>query len=90
MAGLVVMCAAFVVAGIDGGSVMVMSDSVSPSFGSDQQSWATDCVFSANRTRILQFSLQQKSVGARTGRADINLPPPERRKIAGGREMIAC
>jgi hypothetical protein len=40
--GLVVMCAAFVVAGIDGGSVMVMSDSVSPSFGNDQQSWATD------------------------------------------------
>jgi hypothetical protein len=40
VAGLVVMCAAFVVAGIDGGSVMVISDSVSPSFrnGSDQQS----------------------------------------------------
>ena len=36
MARLVVMCAASVVAGIDGGSVMVMSDSVSPSFGSDQ------------------------------------------------------
>ena len=67
MAGLVVMCAAFVVAGIDGGSVMVMSDSVSPSFGSDQQSWATDCVFSANRTRILQFSLLQKSVGPEQG-----------------------
>jgi hypothetical protein len=33
VAGLVVMCAAFVVAGIEyGGSVMVMSDSVSPSF----------------------------------------------------------
>ena len=46
MAGLVVMCAAFVDAGIDGGSVKVMSDSVSPSFSSDQQSWATDCVFS--------------------------------------------
>ena len=48
MAGLVVMCAASVVAGIDGESVMVMSDSVSPSFGSDQQSWATDCVFTFN------------------------------------------
>jgi hypothetical protein len=35
VAGLVVIFAAFVVAGIDGGSVMVMSDSVSPSFRSD-------------------------------------------------------